>query len=142
MRVCSFVCCGDVGLVPQATIPQLPLNVCVADGEMLDKPLHIHRLSAYLVGRERKIADIAVDHPSCSSQHAVIQYRLIEVATSNIEGVASTRVVKPYLMDLESTNGTYLNGKRLDPARYYELRAKDIMKFGLSSREYVLVPEE
>lgn len=35
--------------------------------------LHIHRQSAYLFGRDRLVADIAVDHPSCSKQHAAIQ---------------------------------------------------------------------
>jgi len=43
-----------------------------------DEPLpvmYIHRQSAYLLGRERKIADIPIDHPSCSKQHAVFQYR-------------------------------------------------------------------
>jgi smad nuclear-interacting protein 1 len=30
-------------------------------------------------------------------------------------------VVKPYLLDLESTNGTKLNGEKIDGARYYEL---------------------
>jgi pSer/pThr/pTyr-binding forkhead associated (FHA) protein len=35
--------------------------------------LHIHRQSAYLIGRDRAIADISIDHPSCSKQHAVIQ---------------------------------------------------------------------
>ena len=38
----------------------------------------MHRQSAYLIGRDRKVADIPVDHPSCSMQHAVFQYRLIE----------------------------------------------------------------
>ncbi|CAG8743261.1 13580_t:CDS:2, partial [Acaulospora morrowiae] len=32
--------------------------------------LHIHRQSAYLLGRDRNVADIPIDHPSCSSQHA------------------------------------------------------------------------
>lgn len=40
--------------------------------------LHIHRQSAYLVGREKRVADIVVDHPSCSKQHAVVQFRLFE----------------------------------------------------------------
>ena len=35
--------------------------------------LHIHRQSAYLIGRDRAVADILVEHPSCSKQHAAIQ---------------------------------------------------------------------
>lgn len=37
--------------------------------------LSISNQSAYLVGRDRIVADIPVDHPSISKQHAVIQYR-------------------------------------------------------------------
>ncbi len=42
-------------------------------------------------------------------------------------------------MDLESTNKTYLNGDEIEAARYYELREKDILKFGESLREYVIM---
>lgn len=28
-------------------------------------------------------------------------------------------LIRPYIMDLDSTNGTYLNGKRIEPRRYY-----------------------
>ena len=35
--------------------------------------LHIQRQSAYLIGRDRAVVDIPVEHPSCSKQHAVIQ---------------------------------------------------------------------
>lgn len=50
--------------------------------------------------------------------------------------------VTPYIIDLGSSNGTYLNNKRIDPQRYYELREKDMLKFGYSSREYVLLHEQ
>ena len=30
-------------------------------------------------------------------------------------------IVKPYLMDLESINGTFINKQRMEPRRYYEL---------------------
>jgi smad nuclear-interacting protein 1 len=39
----------------------------------LTEMLHIHRQSAYLIGRDRLVADIPMDHPSCSKQHAAIQ---------------------------------------------------------------------
>ena len=104
------------------------------NGEQV-KILHIHRQSAFLVGRIKDIADILTMHPSCSGQHAVLQFRL-KVLKDDLEEV---RVVLPYVMDLESTNGTFLNGERLAPARYVELREKDMLKFGSSSREYVLI---
>ena len=31
---------------------------------------------------------------------------------------------RPYIIDLNSTNGTYLNNQRIDPRRYYELKEK------------------
>lgn len=51
------------------------------------------------------------------------------------------RRVKPYIIDLGSGNGTYLNNQRIEPQRYYELKEKDVLKFGFSSREYVLLHE-
>ncbi|KAL4515075.1 hypothetical protein Ndes2526B_g03612 [Nannochloris sp. 'desiccata'] len=101
-------------------------------------PLHIHRESRYIFGRERKIADIPTDHPSCSKQHAVLQFRLTEKEGNDGMMVPA---VRPYLMDLGSTNGTFLNGDRIEPERYYELLEKDMLRFGNSSREYVLLKE-
>jgi pSer/pThr/pTyr-binding forkhead associated (FHA) protein len=42
-------------------------------------------------------------------------------------------------MDLGSTNGTTLNGKKLESARFYELLHQDVIKFGMSTREYVVL---
>ena len=55
---------------------------------------------------------------------------------------SGTKASVPYIIDLGSSNGTYLNNKRIDPQRYYELREKDMLKFGYSSREYVLLHEQ
>ena len=41
-----------------------------------------------------------------------------------------------------STNGTFVNNKQVEAQRYFELREKDLIKFGFSSREYVLLHEE
>ncbi|ROT76967.1 putative smad nuclear-interacting protein 1 [Penaeus vannamei] len=78
------------------------------------------------------------DHPSCSKQHAVLQYRLV---TYNREDGTKGRTVKPYILDLESANGTYVNNRRIEPRRYVELLEKDVVKFGYSSREYILLHE-
>lgn len=51
-------------------VPILP-RACFDRG-FLDL-LHIYRQSAYLFGRDRTVADVTLDHPSCSKQHAVIQ---------------------------------------------------------------------
>ncbi|KAM4795773.1 smad nuclear-interacting protein 1 [Rhinophrynus dorsalis] len=100
--------------------------------------MYIHRQSAYLLGRQRRIADIPIDHPSCSKQHAVLQYRMVEFTRA--DGTTGRRV-RPYIIDLGSGNGTYLNNQRIEPQRYYELKEKDVLKFGFSSREYVVLHE-
>ncbi|PRD19864.1 UNVERIFIED_CONTAM: Snip1 [Trichonephila clavipes] len=99
----------------------------------------IHRQSAYLFGRTRSIADIPIDHPSCSKQHAVLQFRLV---TYKREDGTTGRRVRPYIIDLESSNGTFVNNKKIDPRCYVELMEKDVIKFGYSSREYVVLHEE
>ena len=45
-------------------------------------------------------------------------------------------------MDLESTNGTFLNGERIEAARYYELKHGDVVKFGGSTRDYVVMKQK
>lgn len=42
-------------------------------------------------------------------------------------------------MDLESTNGTLVNKNKIEPARYFELKPFDVINFGLSTRDYVLM---
>lgn len=111
------------------------------DDDLLDV-YHISRQSAYLFGRERKVADIPVDHGSLSKQHCVLQYRALPSKSSSLIGEAPKLQCKPYLMDLESTNGTFINGVRLDAARYYELRRGDVITLGASTREYVLLTEQ
>ncbi|CAM8887778.1 unnamed protein product [Rhodiola kirilowii] len=117
---------------PEARKPDIRWRLYVFKaGEMLNEPLYIHRQSCYLFGRERRVADIPTDHPSCSKQHAVIQYRQIE--KEQTDGMLK-KVTRPYLMDLGSTNGTFINDNRLEPERYYELIEQDTIKFGNSRR--------
>ncbi|XP_061351941.1 FHA domain-containing protein DDL [Gastrolobium bilobum] len=124
---------------PEARKPDVKWRLYVFKaGEVLNEPLYIHRQSCYLFGRERRVADIPTDHPSCSKQHAVIQFRQVE--KEQPDGTL-LKQIRPYIMDLGSTNKTFINDSPIEPQRYYELREKDTIKFGNSSREYVLLHE-
>lgn len=124
---------------PDARKPDVRWRLYVfKGGEVLNEPLYIHRQSCYLFGRERRVADIPTDHPSCSKQHAVIQFRQVE--KEQPDGTLKKQV-RPYVMDLGSTNKTFVNDNAIEPQRYYELIEKDTIRFGNSSREYVLLHE-
>ncbi|KAF8887166.1 SMAD/FHA domain-containing protein [Infundibulicybe gibba] len=124
---------------PEARKPVLGWRLYVFKGSEQVELLHIHRQSAYLFGRDRLVADVAVDHPSCSKQHAVIQYRYVQ---EKDEFGGSKGTIKPFIIDLESTNGTHVNDEAIPVSRYYELKASDVIKFGQSTREYVLLHDE
>ncbi|KAG5682826.1 hypothetical protein PVAND_012150 [Polypedilum vanderplanki] len=123
---------------PEAKKPKRRWRLYPFKGETSLPVLYIHRQSGYLIGRDRKICDIAVDHPSCSKQHAALQYRLVPYERE--DGSVGKRV-RPYIIDLESANGTYVNNNKIESKKYIELLEKDVIKFGYSSREYVLLHE-
>jgi smad nuclear-interacting protein 1 len=100
------------------------------------------RNTAYMFGRDRAIVDIPTEHPTCSQQHAVLCFRLMHKQKQDENGLSTvTRVINPYIIDLQSVNGTFINGSRVEPSRYVELHATDILTFGTSTREYVLIKE-
>lgn len=123
----------------EARKPKRRWRFYVFKGDESLPTLHLHRQSAFLIGKDRKVVDLPVDHPSCSRQHAVLQYRL--VPRENIGG-SKSGVVLPYIIDLGSSNGTFLNNQKIEPRRYVELKEKDVLKFGFSSREYVLLHDQ
>jgi len=91
----------------------------------------------YVIGRDKKLADVVVEHSSCSKRHAALQHRLVRVADAS--GGCVAEEVRPFVMDLDSRNGTHLNGEKLRTRRYYELRDKDVLKFGSSKRLFKLL---
>lgn len=108
----------------------------VFKGADIVETIELSTRSCWLIGREISVVDLAAEHPSISKQHAVIQFRYIE--KTNEFGDRLGRV-RPYLIDLESANGTSLNKEEIAPSRYVELRDKDMVQFGHSTREYVLM---
>ncbi|KLO07093.1 SMAD/FHA domain-containing protein [Schizopora paradoxa] len=124
---------------PEARKPTVGWRLYVFKGDEQSDPLHINRQSCYLIGRDRAITDIFVEHPSCSKQHAAIQHR--QIKTKDEFGSIKT-AIKPFIIDLESTNGTLVNDEKIPAARYYEIQPGDVIKFGLSTREYVLMRDD
>ncbi|KAG6606470.1 Smad nuclear-interacting protein 1 [Phytophthora cinnamomi] len=122
---------------PEARQPTKRYRFYVFKDDKNIATLHVHRKSAFLIGRDKAVADILTEHPSCSKQHAVLQYRMYQKETE--DGLGFTQEVRPYIMDLNSTNSTFLNGHKIEGSRYIELREKDVLKFGESTREYVLM---
>lgn len=126
--------------------PSQPWRMFVFKGDDVVDTIELWQKSCWLLGRSHEVVDYVLEHPSSSGQHAVIQFRYIQKVVEDEFGVRSTKgKVKPYVIDLESSNGTELNGKDIEASRYFELRDKDILKFAGSEREYVVMlppPEE
>ena len=80
--------------------------------------------------------DFPIDHSSCSKQHAVLQFRFVEKKNEFGDREGG---VRPYVIDLESANGTKVNGEALPERRYVEVISGDVLAFGDSTREYVFM---
>jgi smad nuclear-interacting protein 1 len=123
-------------IVPNERL-KLRLYVFKGDDEC-EKPLRLRAMSRFVFGRDRDACDVPTDHPSCSKQHAVIQFR--NKRTMDVYGEMKDDVAG-YVMDLGSTNKTKLNGKVLEARKYYRLKGQDCLQFGTSTREYVVIDE-
>ena len=77
------------------------------------------------------------EHPSASKQHAVLQFRYVEKTVG--EFGERRGQVGLYVLDLESANRTKLNDEGLPKRRFVECKSGDVIKFGESSREYVVL---
>ncbi|KAJ9468187.1 FHA domain-containing protein DDL [Diplonema papillatum] len=118
-----------------------PWVLCVLkDGKPLegkDGTYELKRHPAFMFGRDAGICDIPLAHPSISSQHAVLVFR------NTTDGPDSdVKSVKPYLIDLGSTNGTFVNKQQVPASTYKLLRSSDMIKFGTSSRDFILIDSD
>lgn len=104
------------------------------EGEIVET-IELAGQSCWLFGREEAVVDILLEHGSCSKQHAVLQWRWREERGEFGERRGR---VRGYLLDLESGNGSSVNGVDVGKARYYEVRSGDVLRFGHSEREYLV----
>lgn len=105
-------------------------------GEDALQTIDLSTQTCWLFGRETIVVDVPLHHHSCSKQHGAIQFRYIETV-SDLGDKDGT--VRPFYMDLGSSNGTYINGKEVPGGKYVELHDQDLLRFGHSSRDYVLM---
>ncbi|NXU59226.1 NADAP protein, partial [Turnix velox] len=93
--------------------------------------------SWFLVGRLPGCA-LSLEHPSVSRHHAVLQYRGAGDSPDSPPDAAGF-----YVYDLGSTHGTFLNKARVPPRTYCRVRVGHGLRFGGSSRLFLLQgPEE
>ncbi|KAF8295528.1 peptidyl-prolyl cis-trans isomerase [Trypanosoma cruzi] len=108
---------------PWAGLPAVACHLqCSRDGVPLPS-FGLERFPFYLFGRSR-VCDYVLEHPSISSIHAVLVFH----------GDQQCFV----LMDLGSTNGTKLNGSRIEKKRPLPVPIGGCIQFGFSTRMYKL----
>lgn len=88
--------------------------------------------SYFVVGR-LPVCDVSLEHPSISRYHAVIQYR-----SQAGEGECVGEENGFYVHDLGSTHGTVVNKNKIPPKTYIRLRVGHVLKFGGSTRLFIL----
>ena len=82
-----------------------------------------------VIGRNEELCtkNFVFEHPSLSRQHAIIQHR------------DNGRI---YLYDLGSTHKTFWNKEEIKPFHYIPLRCGDLLKFGESTRQYIISSDD
>jgi NADPH-dependent 2,4-dienoyl-CoA reductase/sulfur reductase-like enzyme len=102
------------GALSSATITEAIL-VPAAPAEIATsmQAIYLSQTKVITIGRQEGV-DLSFQHSSISRRHAEISY-------------ANGQYV---LRDLGSTNGTFLNGKRVEPGSVHRLNANDSLRFG------------
>lgn len=78
----------------------------------------------YLFGRNPDVCDFMLDHQSCSRLHSALVYH--------------KHLKRVFMIDLNSTHGTFLGRIRLEPHKPQQVPLDSSMSFGASTRLYIL----
>ncbi|KAJ1652095.1 hypothetical protein IWQ61_007491 [Dispira simplex] len=103
--------------------PTTAYKLEVLKGGALLEPISLGNHEPFLVFGRLPICDIALEHPSVSRYHAILQFRGDQL---------------PQIYDLGSAHGTFLNKRRLPSRTYATVAPGDQLAFGQSTRLYVL----
>ncbi|XP_022092647.1 nuclear inhibitor of protein phosphatase 1-like [Acanthaster planci] len=93
------------------------------EGKMIEKMM-IDEKNVYYFGRNSIVCDFVLDHASCSRVHAALMYH--------------KHLNRSFLVDLGSTHGTFLGSIRLEGHKPQQIPLDSTIRFGASTRSYVL----
>jgi NIMA-interacting peptidyl-prolyl cis-trans isomerase 1 len=93
------------------------------DGKIISIVTDLNKKKYLTLGRNAKMSDIRLEHPSISRRHAMFGHG----SSGNI-----------YVMDLGSSHGTFVNDKKLKSKQREALHDGDVVRFGASTREYIV----
>ncbi|KAK3537691.1 hypothetical protein QTP70_017905 [Hemibagrus guttatus] len=117
---------------PWAEVPGVSYTFeLLKNGAILDT-VPLTQQSYFVVGR-LPVCDISLEHPSISRYHAVVQYR----GKAGDTGVVGEELGF-YIFDLGSTHGTFVNKNKIPPKTYIRLHVGHVLKFGGSTRLFIL----
>ncbi|XP_026800054.3 kanadaptin [Pangasianodon hypophthalmus] len=117
---------------PWAGVPGVPYTFeLLKNGAILDA-VPLTQQSYFVVGR-LPVCDISLEHPSISRYHAVVQYR----GKAGDPGAVGEELGF-YIYDLGSTHGTFVNKNKIPPKTYIRLHVGHVLKFGGSTRLFIL----
>ncbi|KAG8451180.1 hypothetical protein GDO86_003438 [Hymenochirus boettgeri] len=104
--------------------PPPGLHLDVIKGDKLIEKLIIDEKKYYLFGRNPDMCDFTIDHQSCSRVHSALVYH--------------KHLKRVFLIDLNSTHGTFLGHIRLEPHKPQQIPIDSTVSFGASTRMYTL----
>lgn len=117
---------------PWGSVPDISYSFeLLKNGAILDT-VPLTQSSYFVVGR-LPVCDVSLEHPSISRYHAVVQYR----GKAGQDG-AMGEERGFYAYDLGSTHGTFVNKNKIPPKTYIRLRVGHVVKFGGSTRLFIL----
>ncbi|KFD60987.1 hypothetical protein M514_08032 [Trichuris suis] len=89
--------------------------------------LSLMNASHLIFGRANN-ADVQLEHPTISRHHAACQYRAL----------GEPYDIGWYIFDIGSTHGTFVNKEKIPPYMYVRLKVGYVIRFGGSSRLYIM----
>jgi len=102
--------------------PQVPYaRFKVFKGSDLVQIIHLAKQSVFLIGRQKGLCDILLEHPTISRKHAALVHH---------------RDGSVHLIDLGSAHGTWVGSNRLAHQESRELLEGHVLVFGQSTRRY------